>query len=81
MLALLTVLSLTPSTAVMMTSFTRIRAVVVAHRARHRHRAAQCRQRLARAFLTVFVMGPALQSAYDSGIRRWSALRSRRGSI
>jgi flagellar biosynthetic protein FliP len=61
MIALLTVLSLAPSILVMMTSFTRIvvvlslppNAVIVS---------------LA-LFLTAFVMGPALQRAYDTGVR------------
>ena len=51
LIALLTVLSLAPSILVMMTSFTRIVVVLslLAHRARHRDRAAQFRDRLARA--------------------------------
>ena len=61
MIALLTVLSLAPSILVMMTSFTRIvvvlslppNAVIVS---------------LA-LFLTAFVMGPALQRVYDTGVR------------
>ena len=70
MIALLTVLSLAPSILVMMTSFTRIVVVLSLLRT------ALARQRTANAvivslalFLTAFVMGPALQRAYDTGVR------------
>jgi flagellar biosynthetic protein FliP len=72
MIALLTVLSLAPSILVMMTSFTRIVVVL-----------SLLRTALGTAtsppiavivslalFLTAFIMGPALQKAYDTGVRR-----------
>jgi flagellar biosynthetic protein FliP len=71
LIALLTVLSLAPSILVMMTSFTRI--VVVLSLLRTALGTATAPPNaviIALAlFLTAFVMGPALQHAYDDGIR------------
>jgi len=52
----------------MMTSFTRI-VVAVAHRARHREAPPIAIIVSLALFLTAFVLGPALQRTYDSGIR------------
>jgi len=71
LIAFLTVLSLAPSILIMMTSFTRI--VVVLSLLRTALGTATAPPNaviIALAmFLTAFVMGPALQTAYDSGIR------------
>ena len=71
LVAFLTVLSLAPSILIMMTSFTRI--VVVLSLLRTALGTATAPPNaviVARAlFLTAFVMGPALQRAYDAGIR------------
>jgi flagellar biosynthetic protein FliP len=71
LIAFITVLSLAPSILVMMTSFTRI--VVVLSLLRTALGTATAPPNaviIALAlFLTAFVMGPALQNAYDSGIR------------
>ena len=71
LIAFITVLSLAPSILIMMTSFTRI--VVVLSLLRTALGTATAPPNaviMALAlFLTAFVMGPALQTAYDSGIR------------
>jgi flagellar biosynthetic protein FliP len=71
LIAFITVLSLAPSILVMMTSFTRI--VVVLSLLRTALGTATAPPNaviIALAlFLTAFVMGPALQNAYDNGIR------------
>jgi flagellar biosynthetic protein FliP len=71
LIALITVLSLAPSILVMMTSFTRI--VVVLSLLRTALGTATAPPNaviIALAlFLTAFIMGPAFQQAYDSGIR------------
>src|SRR5438309_3088079 len=71
LIALLTVLSIAPSMLFMMTSFTRI--VVVLSLLRTALGTATAPPNaviIALAlFLTAFVMGPAVQSAYDAGIR------------
>ena len=81
MIALLTVLSLAPSILVMMTSFTRI--VVVLSLLRTALGTATAPPNAVSVslalFLTAFVMGPALQRAYDTGIRplvAWSTARA-----
>jgi flagellar biosynthetic protein FliP len=69
MIALLTVLSLAPSILVMMTSFTRIVVVLSLLRwARQQHHQILSSFRW-HLFLTAFVMGPALQRAYDTGVK------------
>jgi flagellar biosynthetic protein FliP len=71
LIAFITVLSLAPSILIMMTSFTRI--VVVLSLLRTALGTATAPPNaviMALAlFLTAFVMGPALQTAYDNGIR------------
>ena len=71
MIALLTVLSLAPSIIVMMTSFTRI--VVVLSLLRTALGTATTPPNAVivslALFLTAFVMGPALQRGYDTGIK------------
>jgi flagellar biosynthetic protein FliP len=71
LIAFITVLSLAPSILIMMTSFTRI--VVVLSLLRTALGTATAPPNaviMALAlFLTAFVMGPALQSSYDAGIR------------
>jgi flagellar biosynthesis protein FliP len=71
LIAFITVLSLAPSILIMMTSFTRI--VVVLSLLRTALGTATAPPNaviMALAlFLTAFVMGPALQSAYDAGIK------------
>lgn len=71
LIAFITVLSLAPSILIMMTSFTRI--VVVLSLLRTALGTATAPPNaviMALAlFLTAFVMGPALQTAYDAGIR------------
>src|SRR5206468_9911771 len=71
LIAFLTVLSLAPSILIMMTSFTRI--VVVLSLLRTALGTATAPPNaviIALAmFLTAFVMGPALQTAYDAGVR------------
>ncbi len=71
LIAFLTVLSLAPSILIMMTSFTRI--VVVLSLLRTALGTATAPPNaviIALAmFLTAFVMGPALQNAYDAGIK------------
>jgi flagellar biosynthetic protein FliP len=71
MIAMLTVLSLAPSILVMMTSFTRI--VVVLSLLRTALGAATAPPNAViislALFLTGFVMGPALQTAYDTAVR------------
>ena len=71
MIALLTVLSLAPSILVMMTSFTRIVVVLSLLRTALGTATAPPNAVIVSLalFLTAFVMGPALQSAYDTGIR------------
>jgi flagellar biosynthetic protein FliP len=71
LIALITVLSLAPSILVMMTSFTRIVVVLSLLRtALGTGTAPPNAVMVALAlFLTAFIMGPAFQNAYDSGIR------------
>src|SRR5690348_9641101 len=71
MIALLTVLSLAPSILVMMTSFTRIVVVLSLLRTALGTATAPPNAVIVSLalFLTAFVMGPALQNAYDTGIR------------
>jgi flagellar biosynthetic protein FliP len=71
MIALLTVLSLAPSILVMMTSFTRIVVVLSMLRTALGTATAPPNSVIVSLalFLTAFVMGPALQNAYDTGIR------------
>jgi flagellar biosynthetic protein FliP len=71
MIALLTVLSLAPSILVMMTSFTRIVVVLSLLRTALGTATAPPNAVIVSLalFLTAFVMGPALQQAYDTAIR------------
>src|ERR1700704_1054021 len=71
LVALLTVLSLAPSILVMMTSFTRIVVVLSLLRTALGTATAPPNAVIVSLalFLTAFVMGPALQRAYDTGIR------------
>ena len=71
MIALLTVLSLAPSILVMMTSFTRIVVVLSLLRTALGTATAPPNAVIVSLalFLTAFVMGPALQQSYDTGIR------------
>ena len=71
MIALLTVLSLAPSILVMMTSFTRIVVVLSLLRTALGTATAPPNSVIVSLalFLTAFVMGPALQTAYDNGVR------------
>jgi len=71
LIALLTVLSLAPSILVMMTSFTRIVVVLSLLRTALGTATAPPNAVIVALalFLTAFVMGPALQNAYDTGIR------------
>jgi flagellar biosynthetic protein FliP len=67
MIALLTVLSLAPSILVMMTSFTRI--VVVLSLLRTALGTATAPPNTVIVSLALVVMGPALQRAYDTGVK------------
>jgi len=71
LIALLTVISLAPSILVMMTSFTRIVVVLSLLRTALGTATAPPNAVIVSLalFLTAFVMGPALQQAYDSGMR------------
>ena len=71
MIAMLTVLSLAPSILVMMTSFTRIVVVLSLLRTALGTATAPPNAVLVSLalFLTAFVMGPALQSVYDNGVK------------
>ena len=71
LIALLTVLSLAPSILVMVTSFTRIVVVLSLLRTALGTATAPPNAVIVSLalFLTAFVMGPALQRTYDSGIR------------
>ena len=71
MIAMLTVLSLAPSILVMMTSFTRIVVMLSLLRTALGTATAPPNAVIVSLalFLTAFVMGPALQNAYDNGIR------------
>src|ERR1700681_4446569 len=71
LIALFTVLSLAPSILVMMTSFTRIVVVLSLLRTALGTATAPPNAVIVSLalFLTAFVMGPALQKAYDTGIR------------
>ena len=71
LIALLTVLSLAPSILVMMTSFTRIVVVLSLLRTALGTATAPPNAVIVSLalFLTAFVMGPALQTAYDTGIK------------
>jgi flagellar biosynthesis protein FliP len=71
LIALLTVLSLAPSILVMMTSFTRIVVVLSLLRTALGTATAPPNAVIISLamFLTAFVMGPALQRAYDAGVR------------
>ncbi|MFZ5689945.1 MAG: flagellar type III secretion system pore protein FliP [Pseudomonadota bacterium] len=71
LVALITVLSLAPSILVMMTSFTRIVVVLSLLRTALGTGTAPPNAVIVALalFLTAFVMGPAFQNAYDSGLR------------
>jgi len=71
MIAMLTVLSLAPSILVMMTSFTRIVVVLSLLRTALGTATAPPNAVIVSLalFLTAFVMGPALQNAYDTGVK------------
>jgi flagellar biosynthetic protein FliP len=71
LIAFVTVLSLAPSILIMMTSFTRIVVVLSLLRTALGTATAPPNAVIVALalFLTAFVMGPALQTAYDSGIR------------
>jgi flagellar biosynthetic protein FliP len=71
MIAMLTVLSLAPSILVMMTSFTRIVVVLSLLRTALGTATAPPNAVIVSLalFLTAFVMGPALQTAYDTAIK------------
>jgi flagellar biosynthetic protein FliP len=71
LIALLTVLSLAPSILVMVTSFTRIVVVLSLLRTALGTATAPPNAVIVALalFLTAFVMGPALQNAYDTGIK------------
>ena len=71
LIALITVLSLAPSILVMMTSFTRIVVVLSLLRTALGTATAPPNAVIVALalFLTAFVMGPALQNAYDTGIK------------
>jgi flagellar biosynthesis protein FliP len=71
LIAFITVLSLAPSILVMMTSFTRIVVVLSLLRTALGTATAPPNAVIVALalFLTAFVMGPALQNAYDTGIR------------
>ena len=71
LVAFLTVLSLAPSILIMMTSFTRIVVVLSLLRTALGTATAPPNAVIVALalFLTAFVMGPALQRAYDAGIR------------
>jgi len=71
LIALLTVLSIAPSILIMMTSFTRIVVVLSLLRTALGTATAPPNAVIVALalFLTAFVMGPALQRAYDAGIR------------
>jgi flagellar biosynthesis protein FliP len=71
LIAFITVLSLAPSILIMMTSFTRIVVVLSLLRTALGTATAPPNAVIVALalFLTAFVMGPALQTAYDSGIR------------
>ena len=71
LVALLTVLSLAPSILVMMTSFTRIVVVLSLLRTALGTATAPPNTVIVSLalFLTAFVMGPAFQTAYDTGVR------------
>jgi flagellar biosynthetic protein FliP len=71
MIAMLTVLSLAPSILVMMTSFTRIVVVLSLLRTALGTATAPPNAVIVSLalFLTAFVMGPSLQTAYDTAVR------------
>jgi len=71
MIAMLTVLSLAPSILVMMTSFTRIVVVLSLLRTALGTATAPPNAVIVSLalFLTAFIMGPALQTAYDTAVR------------
>jgi flagellar biosynthetic protein FliP len=71
LIALITVLSLAPSILVMMTSFTRIVVVLSLLRTALGTGTAPPNAVIVALalFLTAFVMGPAFQNAYDTGLR------------
>jgi flagellar biosynthetic protein FliP len=71
LIALLTVLSLAPSILIMMTSFTRIVVVLSLLRTALGTATAPPNAVIVSLalFLTAFVMGPALQRSYDSGVK------------
>ncbi len=71
LIAFITVLSLAPSILIMMTSFTRIVVVLSLLRTALGTATAPPNAVIVALalFLTAFVMGPALQSSYDNGIR------------
>jgi flagellar biosynthesis protein FliP len=71
LIALLTVVSLAPSILIMMTSFTRIVVVLSLLRTALGTATAPPNAVIVSLalFLTAFVMGPVLQTAYDTGVR------------
>jgi flagellar biosynthetic protein FliP len=71
LIAFVTVLSLAPSILIMMTSFTRIVVVLSLLRTALGTATAPPNAVIVALalFLTAFVMGPALQSAYDTGVK------------
>jgi len=71
LIALLTVVSLAPSILIMMTSFTRIVVVLSLLRTALGTATAPPNAVIVSLalFLTAFIMGPALQNAYDNGVR------------
>jgi flagellar biosynthetic protein FliP len=75
MVALITVLSLAPSILVMVTSFTRIVVVLSLLRTALGTATAPPNAVMVSLalFLTLFVMGPAFQNAYETGLRPLSA--------
>jgi flagellar biosynthetic protein FliP len=75
MVALITVLSLAPSILVMVTSFTRIVVVLSLLRTALGTATAPPNAVMVSLalFLTLFVMGPVFQNAYDTGLRPLSA--------
>ena len=75
LIGLVTVLSLAPSILVMVTSFTRIVVVLSLLRTALGTATAPPNAVMVSLalFLTVFVMGPAFQRAYDVGVRPFTA--------
>src|SRR5262249_55741049 len=80
LIAFLTVLSLAPSILIMMTSFTRIVVVLSLLRTALGTATAPPNAVIVALalFLTAFVMGPALQTSYDIGVKPLVTTRSAR---